>query len=391
MPYRQIIPSPYLDKLPKLSEFYKKMPAEPPPPPPQAGAAPNLDPIWQQSIDGMGDPRSRDRVSNGQAEPSTPFSYRTSDNLLRHLPEPARALLQRLDDAATEARDRTVALMRHIYAAEERVSCAALDVAATIKAAGLREITTLQDAREMIANDSWPEGYGGPQREHVRVIVAAGDRLAAAQAEVQRLRERQRAHNDATAPIAALHDRVLRAVGRSRPPFKPVELPAVDAKKAEKVLTEARREITTLAAEIERVEGPAVHPDDLMEVATAAVRQHAVTAHSFLQRGKAGALTLREPIPGLEVGDQAPVRPLALLCGIVPEATARWIADALPADPALPRLADRAQALVAVRERLRQAELLERAAVAALGDPLHRLAERSDSDPLLVLMVEAAR
>jgi hypothetical protein len=163
----------------------------------------------------------------------------------------------------------------------------------------------------------------------------------------------------------------------------------VDAKKAEKALTEARAAIAALAAEIERLTGPAVHPDDVLTVAAAAVRQHAVSAHRFLRRGTAGTVTLDEPTPGHEAGDRAPVRPLALLCGIAPEATAAWIAEAMPTDATLPRLADRGQALASARQRLREAELLERAAIAALGDPLDRLAERAEADPLLILMVEA--
>jgi len=390
MPYRQVIPSDFMSH-PRLADLARRMQAEAPPPAPQAAAASaDLDPIWSRAIDRAGDPTPRDRIADApEREPA--FSYRTPEGLTHHLPPAARALLRRLDDAATESRDRSVALTAHVHAAEDRAGRASIDVAAAIRAAGLPEVPDLEAARALAERDRWPERFTEPMISHVRRIVAEGDRLAEAKGEVARLRDRQREHAARTAPITALRDRIVRALGRSRPPFKPVELPTIDLKKAERTLAEARAAIAEAAAEIESLSGPAVHPDDVAEVAAAAVRAHAVSAHRFMRRGTAGSVTLDEPTPGHEAGDRAPVRPLALLCGVMPEAVARWIAEAMPTDPDLPRLADRPRLLAEARARLRQAELGERAAIAALGDPLDRLAERPEADPLLVLMVEAAR
>jgi hypothetical protein len=386
-----LIKSPYMESLPSLARLARAL-AEPPLPAPQASASADLDPTWQRAI-AAAEPvgPGRDRVTDGPAEPTVPFSYRTSDDLLRHLPEPARDLLRRLDDHATEARDRSVALTAHVHAAEDRAGRVSLDVAAAIRAAGLPEVQSLDDAQRMAASGRFPSHYTEPMVAHVRRIVGEGDRLAEAQGEVARLRERQRQHAAATVPITALRNRIVTALGRSRPPFKPVELPDVPRGKAERTLAEARALAAEAAAEIERLSGPAVHPDDVLAVAAEAVRQHAATAHRFLRRGTAGTVTLDEPTPGHEAGDRAPVRPLALLCGIAPEATAAWIAEAMPTDATLPRLADRGQALASARQRLREAELIERAALRALGDDLTRLAERPEADPLLVLMVEAGR
>ncbi len=372
-----IVPSPYLAGTPSLARLAAAAPPAP------------LDPVWQQAIERQ-PPPGRDAVRDAPSEPEPPFRYETSPDLLRHLPEPARALLRRLDEFSTEARDVTVALSRHIDAARDRSGRAALDVAAAIRNAGLPEAATLEQAREMVASDRWPPGFSEPMKAHVRHIVAEGERLREAEQEIARLVERRRDHTAATAPITTLRGRVTHALGRARPPFKEVELPEVSAKLAERTLAEARETITKATAALALLESGTLHPDDVASAAAAAVARHAATAHRFIRR-RNETVVIEEPTPGREATDQAPTRPLALLCGIAPEATARWLATAIPSDPAAPRLADRPRLLAETRQRLREAELLERAAIAALGDPLDRLAARPEADPLLILGVEAQR
>jgi hypothetical protein len=214
MTIRRTIPSDFM-KHPRLADLARRMTAEPPAPAPQpAAASADVDPIWSRVLDRAGDPTPRDTVRDGPAEPTVPFAYRTSDDLLRHLPSEARALLQRLDDHATDARDRSVAMTGHVHAAEDRAGRVAIDVAAAIRAAGLPEVQSLDDARAMVERDRWPERFTEQMINHVRRIVAEGDRLSEAQGEVARLRERQREHAARTAPIVALRDRI---VTRPRP------------------------------------------------------------------------------------------------------------------------------------------------------------------------------
>jgi len=384
-----VIKSPYMQDLPSLARLARTLadPALPPAPAPQAAAASaDLDPVWRTAIDRAGDPTPRDRVGDvPEREPA--FSFRTSDDLLRHLPPAAVALMRRLDDAATEARDRSVALTAHIHAAEDRAGRVSIDVAAAIRSAGLPEVPDLEAARAMAERDRWPERFTEPQREHVRRIVAEGDRLAEAQAEVARLRERQRQHAEATAPITALRDRIVRALGRSRPPFKPVALPAVDAKKAEAALRGARETIAEAAAEIERISTARPNEHEAFALALAAVERYgAESGLGAAVKWNGTEFTIREATE-----DHRPLRPLALLAAVAPDLVAATIARTIGAHPDAPLMKDRPRLLAEARARLRQAELLERAAIAAMGDPLDRLAERPEADPLLVLMVEAGR
>jgi len=384
-----VIKSPYMESLPSLARLARAL-AEPPAPAPAAASA-DLDPVWRTAIDRAGDPTPRDRVGDvPEREPA--FSYRTSEDLTRHLPEPARALLRRLDDHATEARDRSVALTAHIHAADDRAARVSIDVAAAIRAAGLPEVQSLDDARAMAARDRWPERFTEPMISHVRRIVAEGARLAEAQGEVARLRDRQRQHAAATAPITALRNRIVTALGRSRPPFKVVELPTIDLKKAERTLTEARAVIATEQAKVERISTARPNEHEAFALALAAVERYgAESGFGAAVKWTGNEVVIREATPGLSTEDYRPLRPLALLAAVVPQELAAAIARTIGADPDAPLMRDRPRLLAEARARLRQAELLERAAIAALGDPLDRLAERPEADPLLVLMVEAAR
>jgi hypothetical protein len=389
MPTRQTIPSDFKSH-PRLAELHRRM-QEAPPPVAAASAAEPLDPVWQRAIERAEPPSTRDRVADAP-EREPPFSYRTSEDLTRHLPEPARALLRRLDDFATESRDRSVAMTAHVHAAEDRAGRASLDVQAAIRSDGLPEVPDLDAARAMVARDRWPEHYTEPMISHVRRIVAEGDRLAAAQAEVARLRDRQRAHASATAPIVALRERIVRALGRSRPPFRLVTLPAVYAKKAERVLAEAREAVAELTAEIERIENARPNEHEAFMLALAAVEYYAADSGlSAAVKWNGTEFTIREVTPGLSTEDHRPLRPLALLAAIFPRDVAAAIARTIGADPDAPNMKDRPRLLAEARARRRQAELLERAALAAMGDPLDRLAKRSDVDLLLVLMAEASR
>ena len=372
-----VIHSPNLANTPSLARLAAAAPAAP------------LDPVWQGAISRQ-PPPGRDRVAEAPAEPAPPFAYRTDPRVMDMLPIEGRAVLRRLDDAATEARDRSVALARHLDAARDRVGIASIDVTAAIRAAGLAEVATLGAAREIVASGRWPAAFTEPMRELVRRIVREGERLAEAEAEVDRLAERRREHAAATAPIVALRERVARALGRARPPFKVAPLPEVETKRAAALLATARETIAEAAAEIARLEGDAVHPADVQTIAAEAVARHAAAPHAFVSRSN-GTVLIDEPAPGAEAGDRAPVRPLAVLCGVMPDAVAAWIAAAIPTAPDAPRLAARPAMLAEARRRLREAELAERAAIAAMGDPLDRLAERAEADPLLVVLVEAGR
>ncbi len=372
-----VVPSPYLAGTPSLARLHTAAPGAP------------LDPVWQQAIERQ-PPPGRDGARDSPAAPEPAFAYRTDPRILDLLPPEARALMRRLDEFSTEARDATIAVSQHIDSARDRAGRISLDVAAAIRAAALPEAATLEAARAMAASDKWPAHLSEPQRAHVLRIVEEGERLREAEAEVAGLVARRRQHADTTSPVTTLRTRVARALGRARPPFTPVALPAIEPKLAERTLGEARGAIAKAAAELTRLEAGALHPDDVTAVAEAAVRRHAAAPHRFVRR-RNDTIMIEEPVPGLAAEDQAPTRPLALLCGVMPDAVAAWLAAAIGSDPDAPRLADRPRLLGAARARLREAGLLERAAIAALGDPLDRLAERSDSDPLLVLMVEAGR
>jgi hypothetical protein len=391
MPSRQVIPSDFMSH-PRLADLARWMTAEQPPPAPQpAAASADLDPVWRTAIERAGDPTPRDRVADApEREPA--FSYRTPEGLTQHLQPAAVALIRRLDDAATEARDRTVALTAHVHAAEDRAGRVSLDVAAAIRSAGLPEVPDLAAARALVERDRWPERFTEPQREHVRRIVAEGDRLAEAQGEVARLRDRQRQHAAETAPITALRNRIVTALSRSRPPFKPVALPDVPRGKAEKALAEARAAIATEQAEVERISTARPNEHEAFALALAAVERYgAESGLGAVVKWNGTEFTIREVTPGLSTEDHRPLRPLALFAAILPRETAAAIARTIGTDPEAPNMKDRPRVLAEARARLRQAELLERAALHALGDPLDRLAERADSDPLLALGVEAGR
>ena len=87
--------------------------------------------------------------------------------------------------------------------------------------------------------------------------------------------------------------------------------------------------------------------------------------------------------------DEAPIAPLALLCAVAPDAITTWPASALPTDGDAPRTADRPRLIAEARARPREAEIRERACLAALGDD--PVSFRSDADPLITLAVEGGR
>jgi hypothetical protein len=370
---------------PRLADAWSRAGA---PPRPAAADAP-LDPTWQRAFERAEPPGARDVVRDA-AEREPAFSYRTASEVLNRLPEPAAALLRRLDDAATEARDRTISLSRHLDDARDRAGRVSLDVRAAIRAAGLPEVQTADQARTMAALGKWPAGYGERERSHVARIVAEGQRLAEAEAEVARLREQLRDHNERAAPITALRHRLAEAAGRMRPPIRALALPEVSAAKAERTLAEARREIETVRSEIERIEAAPLHPDDAPQAAREAVQALAArtSPHRFVKTAQ-GTITLREPHPAHHADDDPPVSPLALVASIAPEAVTTWVLSATPTDPDAPRLADRPRLLAEARQRLRDAELAERAAIRALGEPLDMF--RPDADPAVTLMVEGGR
>ena len=111
----RMIPSPYLAG-PRLADAWLS---------PTAAAAPAspepLHPAWQKVVE-KAKPQG-DRVSDGR-DREPPFEYRTDPVLLERLPPRAAALLRKLNAVATDARDRTVALSRHVDAARDRVALA---------------------------------------------------------------------------------------------------------------------------------------------------------------------------------------------------------------------------------------------------------------------------
>lgn len=101
-----------------------------------------------------------------------------------------------------------------------------------------------------------PEGgrWGAAERSQAAAIVRAAEAVAEAEAEVQRLREKLNAHNVAAAPITALRHRLAEAAARLRPPIKPLALPEIEPKRAEKTLAEAHEAIAETRAKIERID-----------------------------------------------------------------------------------------------------------------------------------------
>jgi len=375
------IPSPMMTG-PRLADAWRVPPA------PAASAAP-LDPMWQRAIERAEPPGGRDVVRDAPGR-EPPFAYRTDPAILGRLPPRAAALLRRLDTLATEARDRTLALSGHLDTARDRAGRVSLDVHAAIRAAGLPEAQTADQARTMAALGRWPAHYTEPMRSHVARIVAEAQRHAEAEAEVRDLSERIREHSAAAAPVIALRSRLVEAAARLRPPVRPLDLPEVPAARAAKALAEARRDIEAARAEVDRLERAGLHPDDAPTLAAEAVRQHAERAspHRFIKVER-GAVTIREPHPTMRADDEAPIAPLALLCAVAPDLVAAWLAAALPVDPDAPRLADRPRLIAEARARLREAEITERACLAALGDD--PAAFRPDADRLIALGVEAGR
>jgi hypothetical protein len=380
-----IIFSPYMANTPRLAAAWQRAGSAPRP-----AAAADAHPVLERAFANAEPPGARDRVTDA-AEPAPPFAFRTPDEVLRRLPPAAAELLRRLDDAATEARDRTVSLSRHLDDARDRAGRVSLDANAAISAAKLPEAQTLDQARTLAALGKWPAHYTEPMRAHVARVVAEGQRLGEAEAEVARLRQKLAAHNERAAPITALRNRLAEAAARLRPPVKPLELPAIDPKRAEETLAEARDAIAETRAEIAAIETARPHPDDAEALAAEAVRRYATDAGGLRAavRWDGGAITITEAVPGLATEDRRPLRPLAVLAAVMPDAVAAAIARTIGADPDAPRVADRPRLLAALRQRLREAEIAERSALAALGDPLDLF--RPDADPLVALGVEPSR
>lgn len=388
MPIRQTIPSEFMTG-PRLADLARRPPAPPAPPAPAAAAASDLDPVFARAIEVVGDPAPRDRVTDA-AEPESAFAFRVAETLLAKLPEPARALLRRLDRAATEARDMTVALGRHIDAAGDRIGRVNIDVRAAIQYARLNEVQNLEAARAIVASDRWPVGFTEPMKATVRRIVAEGERLAEAQAEHAELIRRRQEHATRTAPLLALRRRLADAAAKLRPPIRPLELPSIDAKRAERTIADARQTIAAARADIEAIETAPPAKDEVLALATAAVRRYGAQAGlGSVVRWNGVAFTIAEPMPGLDTEDRRPLRPLALLCAIAPELVAGTVANMVRSAPDAPLVAHRPSLLAEARQRLRAAEIAERAAIAALGDPLD--AFRADADPLVTLAVEGGR
>jgi hypothetical protein len=377
------IPSPYMSG-PRLADAWHRAGAPPRP------TAADVHPALAEAAARAEPAQGRDAVRDAPDQPP-PFAYRTDDAVLARLPPAAAALMRRFDDAATEARDKTVSLSRHVDDARDRAGRISVDVSGAIRAAGLPEVQTLDAARTMAALGKWPAGYGERERAHVARIVAEGQRLAEAEAEVQRLREKLHAHNATAAPLTALRQRLAEAAARLRPPIRAIDLPEIEPKRAEKMLAEARREIETSRAEIARVETALPTPDDAEALAAEAVARYGAETGGLRAavRWNGRAISINEPTPGLSTEDHRPLRPLALLCAVAPDLVAEAIARTIGADPDAPPVAARPAMLAEARARLREAEMTERAAIAALGDPLD--AFRPDADPFVTLMVEGSR
>ncbi|WP_019013172.1 hypothetical protein [Elioraea tepidiphila] len=377
-----VIPSPYMAG-PRLADARPRAAAAP------AASAEPLHPVWEKAIAAAEPPAARDRVADAPDQPPA-FSFRTPDDLLRRLPAPAAALLRRLDDAATEARDRTVALGRHIDAAHDRLAVRRADLHGAIRAARQHRLETVDDARRVLATPPTSREWGEAERRHAEVIVAAADRAAEVEAEIARLRARLAEHNLAAAPIAALRQRLAEAAGRLRPPIRALDLPAIDAKKPDRALADARAAIATIRAGIEAIETALPPPADAEALAAEAVRRYGAEAGlSAAAKWTGRDIVIAEAVPGLASDDRRPLRPLALLCAVMPDLVADVIVRAIGTDADAPPVADRPRLIADLRQRLREAELRERAAIAALGDPLEVF--RPDADPAITLMVEAGR
>ncbi|MCS6921299.1 MAG: hypothetical protein NZM07_05175 [Elioraea sp.] len=334
-------------------------------------------------------PSNRDTVRDAPDTPA-PFAYRTPDEVLRRLPEPAATLLRRLDDAATSARDTTVAITQHINAAYDRLAVRRTDLAATLRAARRHDLETEADARRVLASSPESRNWGPAERAHAEAIVRAAERCAEVEGEIARLRERLHAHNAVGAPLTALRNRLADAAARLRPPMRELVLPEIDARKAERVLREARAEMEDARAEIAAIEAAMPTPADAERLAREAVALHA--RNSGLRsavRWDGRVIAITEPFVSAPLEDRAPLRPLALLCAIAPDQVARAIADAIGSDPAAPPVADRPRLIAEARSRLRAAELRERAALRAMGDPLEMF--RPDTEAHVSLMLEGER
>lgn len=380
MPYRQTIPSEWMAG-PRLSRAAA--------PPPAPAAAADLHPVWQQAISRAEPPGQRDRVHDAPDQPPA-FSYRTPPEVLARLPERTAALLRRLDRECTDARDRGVALGRHVDDASDRVGAALLDLRAAIQSAALPEVPDAATARTMVATQKWPAGFTEPMRARVVAIVAAAQRVDDARREHAELVDRRRQDAERTAPLIALRQRVAEAAARLRPPVRAIALHDIEPRRARTVLEQARSDITDLREQIASIEAAPLHPDDAEAEARRAVAQHAErgSAHRFVKLSN-GRITVYEPHPTHHVEDHPPIPPLALLAAVMPEAMANWMLAAIPTAPDAPRLSERPAMLAEARQRMRTAELAERAALRAMGDPLDMF--RPDADPLITLAVEAGR
>lgn len=373
---RNLIPSPFMNALRASDAWLKPLAAD-------AVSPDALHPAWQKVAEKAKPPG--DRVSDAP-EREPPFHYRIDSALLDRLPERAAALVRKLNVLATDARDRTVALSRHVDAARDRVALAQIDLAAAFRAASRADLSSVEEAKRALASENTAEA----KRGYAASIVAAAKRLDDAEAEVRDLAERLREHNERTAPLIALRQRLIEAAARLRPPVKALDLREVPSSRASKILAEARRDIEAARAEIARLEASGLHPDDAPGLVAEAVRHHAerATPHRFVIVDN-GRVTIREPNPNLRADDEALIAPLALLCAAFPDAITAWLASALPTDADAPRAADRLRLIDEARAKLRQAELTERACLAAMGDDPPSF--RSDADPLITLAVEASR
>lgn len=376
----RMIPSPTMTG-PRLADAWR-MPAA------AAAAAEPLHPAFARAIERTAPPG--DRVGDA-ADREPPFSYRTDPALLDRLPERARTLLRRLDNAATEGRDRTIALSGHLDAARDRAGRISIDVQAAIRAAALPEVASLDQARTMAALGRWPAHYTDPMRAHVARIVAEGQRLDQAEAEARDLADRLREHNQRAAPIFALRSRLVEAAARVRAPVRELALPDVPASRAPKALAEARAAITEARAARAAIETAPVNWHEARALAGEAVARYAAEAGGLAAAVKwtGREIVITEAVPGLASEDRRPLRPLALLCAVIPDAVAAAIVDTLETSNDAPLAADRLRLIAGARARLRDAEVMERAALAALGDDPASF--RPDCDPLIALAVEVGR
>ena len=282
-------------------------------------------------------------VSDSMHEPSN-YAYRTERALLDRLPPDAAAIRRRLDRAATEATAASLARQELTAAAAERHRAARAHVAWLLDQMCIPELRSIEDLGRA---DAILQHYPETQRDQVAAKIARVKDEARAIAEAEDDLTAARAAADPAGPrVIALRHHVAEALARSGPPFKLIELPTIDAKRAERVLAEAHEAITELADEVARIE-------------TAGPNEHEAFALAF--------------------------------AAVVPQELAAALVRTIGTDEGAPLMKDRPRLLAEARARLRQAELLERAALAAMGDPRDRLSERSDSDPLLTILAEAGR